>query len=80
MWEITTTPFKGAHFAVFPEQLCVRPILAMCPRGGIVVDPFAGSGTVGVDARRFGGAYLLIDLNPDYCALAGAHLRESGEC
>jgi DNA modification methylase len=80
MWEITTTHFKGAHFAVFPEQLCVRPILATCPPGGIVVDPFAGSGTVSVVARRLGRKYLLIDVNPDYCALARAHLKESGEC
>jgi len=45
---------RGAHFAVFPEQLCIRPILLSCPLGGIVLDPFAGSGTIGVAARRLG--------------------------
>ncbi|MEM4300433.1 MAG: site-specific DNA-methyltransferase [Candidatus Caldarchaeum sp.] len=46
-WKINTQPFKGAHFAVFPLDLCWRPILASCPPDGLVLDPFAGSGTVG---------------------------------
>lgn len=46
-WNINTEPFKGAHFAVFPLSLCWRPILASCPPDGVVLDPFAGSGTVG---------------------------------
>ncbi|MEM3111375.1 MAG: site-specific DNA-methyltransferase [Candidatus Caldarchaeum sp.] len=46
-WKINTQPFKDAHFAVFPIELCWRPILASCPPDGVVLDPFAGSGTVG---------------------------------
>jgi site-specific DNA-methyltransferase (cytosine-N4-specific) len=45
-WSIPTKPFRGAHFAVFPPELPLRPILASCPPDGIVLDPFAGSGTV----------------------------------
>jgi DNA modification methylase len=146
-WTIKTRPFKGAHFAVFPEDLCITPIEAGCPRWvcnkcgkartritrptkeyahllnrswtgdtdkdkdlrmkigfrahtkqtactaqyetvgwsdcgcnagfkpGIVLDPFAGSGTVGVVAKRFGRKFILIDINPAYCALARKRLR-----
>jgi DNA modification methylase len=148
-WTIKTRPFKGAHFAVFPEDLCITPIEAGCPRWicskcgkprtritrptkeyahllnrswtedtdkdkdlrmkigfrahtkqasctaqyetvgwsdcgcnagfkpGIVLDPFAGSGTVGVVAKRLGRNFLLIDINPNYCALARKRLREA---
>jgi DNA modification methylase len=147
-WTINTRPFKGAHFAVFPEDLCVMPIKATCPRWickkcgkpreritrptkeyarllkkswtedtdrdknlrmkigfrahtkqvsctaqyetvgwsdcgcnagfepGIVLDPFAGSGTVGAVAKRLGRNYILIDINPDYRKLARKRLRE----
>jgi hypothetical protein len=73
-WTINTRPFKGAHFAVFPEELCVRPILSSCPPGGVVLDPFAGSGTVGVVAKRLGRNFILIDINREYCELARKRL------
>lgn len=70
VWTIPTQGFKGAHFATFPEAL-VRPcILAGCPVGGTVLDPFGGSGTVGKVALECGRKAILIELNPKYAALA----------
>ena len=51
-WEITTQPMKEAHFATFPERLCLQPLLSSCPPDGIVFDPFMGSGTVAVVAEK----------------------------
>lgn len=78
VWTVPTKPFKGAHFAVFPPDL-IRPcILAGCPPGGIVLDPFFGSGTVGVVARQEGRHYIGIELNPGYAQLAKE--RIASEC
>jgi DNA modification methylase len=66
--------FEG-HFAPFPESLCEKPILASCPPGGIVLDPFMGSGTTAVVARRLGRQFLGIDLSAEYVKLAEARLR-----
>lgn len=70
VWTITTKPFKDAHFATFPEDLIVPMVLAGCPRGGVVLDPFIGSGTTGLVAKKLGRHYLGIDLNPAYVAMA----------
>ena len=70
VWTIPTQPFPGAHFATFPEAL-VRPcILAGSREGDLVLDPFCGSGTVGVVARKNGRAFVGIELNPKYAAMA----------
>lgn len=69
-WELTTQPYKGAHFAVFPERLCERPIKASSRIGDIVLDPFSGSGTVGVAAKRLGRRSILIDCVKEYCQLS----------
>lgn len=69
-WEIATKSFKGAHFAVYPEELCVRPILSSSPLGGLVFDPFIGSGTTAVVAKRFGRRFLGCDINPEYVRMA----------
>lgn len=45
-WSINTKPFKGAHFAVFPPDIALQPILSSCPPNGVVLDPMCGSGTV----------------------------------
>lgn len=78
-WSIHTRPTPGAHFATFPEALCERPIHAGCPRGGIVLDPFIGSGTTVVVARRLGRAFLGFDAKKEYVRLArdrlGRHRR-----
>jgi len=69
-WSIATRSFRGAHFATFPEALVRRPILATCPRGGVVLDPFFGTGTVGVVAEQLGRDWIGIELNPAYAAMA----------
>lgn len=66
VWNISTKPYKGAHFAVFPEDLIETPIKAGCPEGGIVLDPFMGSGTTASVAKRLNRNYVGIELNPNY--------------
>ncbi|RIJ76586.1 site-specific DNA-methyltransferase [Nakamurella silvestris] len=70
VWEIATTPFPGAHFAVFPPELPRRCILAGCKPGGTVLDPFSGSGTTGMVALQNGRKYIGIDLNREYLDLS----------
>jgi len=69
VWTVATSPYKGAHFATFPPDLIKPCILAGCPIGGTVLDPFGGSGTTGMVAIELGRKAVLIELNPDYCAL-----------
>ena len=70
VWAISTGGFKGAHFAVFPEKLVEPCILAGCPEGGTVLDPFTGSGTTGVVAKRLGRNFVGCEINPDYLKMA----------
>ncbi len=70
VWSISSRPFKGAHFATFPPKLVEPCILAGCPRGGVVLDPFTGSGTTGMVAVQHGRSFVGIELNPDYAAMA----------
>ena len=70
VWTIPTKPFKGAHFAVMPEELAGLCILAGCPLRGIVLDPFTGSGTVGAVALRHGRKFIGTELNPAYAEMA----------
>lgn len=77
VWTIATRPYKGAHFATFPEEL-VRPcILAGSRRGDIVLDPFCGSGTTGAVATQEGRDFIGIEINPDYCEMSRQRIRES---
>jgi len=66
VWEVTTKPYSGAHFATFPPDLIKPCIMAGCPAGGTVLDPFGGSGTTGMVALELGRSAELIELNPDY--------------
>jgi DNA modification methylase len=70
VWTIPTKPFKGAHFAVFPEALAEKCILAGSAVGDTVLDPFGGSGTVGVVAAKRGRSAILCELNPTYATMA----------
>ena len=70
VWSINTKPFKGAHFAVFPEELIETPIKAGCPENGIVMDIFMGSGTTAVVAQKLNRNYIGIELNPEYIKIA----------
>jgi DNA modification methylase len=70
VWTVATKPFKGAHFATFPPALVKPCVLAGCPEGGIVLDPFSGAATTGLVAARYGRRYIGIELNPKYHAIA----------
>lgn len=77
VWTIATEPTPFAHFATMPQALVERCILAGCPKGGVVLDPFMGSGTTALVARRIDRHYIGCDLNPDYVALAQKRLRDT---
>lgn len=77
VWTVNTQPFKGAHFAVFPEKLITPCILAGCPENGTVLDPFNGSGTTGVVALRNLRNYIGIELNPEYIELSHKRISDS---
>lgn len=70
VWSINTRAFPEAHFATFPPELARRCVLAGCPEGGTVLDPFSGSGTTGMVALEQGKKYIGIDLNSDYLDLS----------
>lgn len=78
VWTIPTSPFPDAHFATFPEALVEPCILAGCPVGGVVLDPFTGSGTTGAVARRLGRGFVGIELNPKYHAMALRRINQAG--
>ena len=72
--DVATRPFRGAHYATFPPDL-VRPLIrASCPLGGVVLDPFGGSGTTASVAVQEGRRAVLIDLNPANVTLARARV------
>lgn len=75
VWEVATAPFKDAHFATFPPALIEPCIKAGCPVGGTVLDPFGGAGTTGLVADRLGRNSILIELNPEYAAMAERRIR-----
>ena len=75
VWDISTANFRNAHCAVFPEKLVEPCILAGCPECGTVLDPFSGSGTTGVVARRLNRNFIGIEINPAYCQLAAERIR-----
>lgn len=76
VWSVPLSKFRQAHFAVFPESLVATCIQASCPPAGLVLDPFLGSGTTAVVARRLGRRYLGIDCVADYCEMAHRRLAE----
>lgn len=78
VWSVPTAPYREAHFATFPPDL-IRPcILAGCPVGGTVLDPFGGSGTTGMVAYENGRSAVLIELNQDYAKLINERLTTTG--
>ena len=76
VWTVTTKPYEGAHFAVFPTDLIEPCILAGAPVGGIVLDPFMGSGTTAQVAQDLGRKYLGCELNPAYQPLQNKRLAQ----
>ena len=77
VWTVNTRGYKGAHFAVYPEELITPCVLAGCPVGGTVFDPFTGSGTTAVVALKHGRNYIGTELNPDYVKIAEERIQQS---
>ncbi len=74
VWQVPLSKFRGAHFAVFPEKLIEPCILSGSPRGGVVLDPFFGSGTTGLVALNNNRRFVGVELNPEYCLMAQRRL------
>lgn len=66
VWTVATAPYSGAHFATYPPALIEPCIKAGCPEGGIVLDPFAGSGTTALVARKLNRYSVCLDLSLNY--------------
>lgn len=79
VWTVATRPYKGAHFATFPPDLIEPCILAGCPVGGTVLDPFGGSGTTAGVAVARGRNAILCELNPEYVKLAEQRIEQELE-
>jgi site-specific DNA-methyltransferase (cytosine-N4-specific) len=78
VWTIATEAYPGAHFATFPEALVEPCVLAGTKPGGIVFDPFFGSGTTGQVAQRLGRRFIGCELNREYEPLQRERLRQPG--
>jgi len=78
VWTVGTQPYPEAHFATFPEALVEPCVLAGCPLGGRVFDPFAGSGTVGQVCHRLGRQFVGLELSLAYCRLAYTRTAQLG--
>jgi site-specific DNA-methyltransferase (cytosine-N4-specific) len=79
VWDINTQGFAGAHFATFPPKLIEPCILAASENGDYVLDPFFGSGTVGVVCAALDRKYVGIEIHPEYVALAAERLSATEE-
>ena len=77
VWSITKKPYREAHFATFPPELPRLCILAGCPEGGTVIDPFNGAGTTGLVARQLGRNYIGIELNPVYVEMSQRRILDN---
>lgn len=75
VWSIIPSHYKEAHFATFPEELVYTMLVASCPKDGIVLDPFMGSGTVGVVAKQNHRKYIGCELNPEYVEMSERRLK-----
>jgi len=70
VWKVSGSPFTGAHFAVFPAELIEPIVIASCPKDGVILDPFTGSGTVGLVARQHQRHFMGCDINPEIAEMA----------
>lgn len=76
VWTVSTRPLKDAHFAAFPRALVEPCILAGCPLDGVVLDPFAGSGTTAMATKPLGRQYIGFELNPEYIGICEKRIQE----
>ncbi|MDR1094333.1 MAG: site-specific DNA-methyltransferase [Clostridiales bacterium] len=79
VWTVAPHPDRtgDAHFATFPVELITPCVLAGCPEGGVVLDPFSGSGTTGAAAVKYNRKYILIDISAPYIEIAKRRLAEA---
>lgn len=76
-WVISTKRGSAKHYATFNGELITKPILAGCPEGGIILDPFCGTGTTGVRAIELGRNFIGIDAKKSYCNIARKNISEA---
>lgn len=76
VWRIASSGYRGAHHATFPVELARRAVLAGCPPGGVVLDPFMGAGSTAIAAEQLGRKWLGIELNPDFAALGEQRIAD----
>ncbi len=76
VWQITGSPFTGAHCAAFPTELIEPIVLASCPKDGLIIDPFGGSGTVGLVCKQHHRHFVLCEINADNAELARKRVAE----
>jgi len=76
VWTVSAKGLRDAHFAAFPRALIEPCILAGCPPGGVVLDPFMGSGTTAMTAKALGRQYIGFELNPEYISICEKRIRE----
>jgi len=79
VWTVNVRPNKEAHFATYPQTLITPCILAGCKTGGVVLDPFMGSGTTGIVARKLNRNFVGCELNPEYQKMAERRIFNEGE-
>lgn len=77
VWRVATRAYYGNHFATYPPELIETPIKAGCPKNGIVLDPFTGSGTTALVAKTLGRKFIGIELSPAYIRLTRARLANA---
>ena len=77
IWSINTRPFKGCHYAPYPENLIEIPIKACCPKNGVVLDPFIGSGTSAVVAAKNNCNFIGFELSREYCKIAEDRINKA---
>ena len=73
-WDIPTKPSKSKHYASFNTQLIDKPIIAGCPEGGVILDPFNGTGTTTLRAEQLRRNWIGIDGSEEYCEIAKARI------
>lgn len=78
VWNISTKPFPGAHFAVFPPALVEPCVMAGSSPGDIILDPFAGTSTTGIVALQYSRRYIGLELNPDYVEISKKRIEDIG--
>lgn len=79
VWSVCVKPNRETHFATYPESLVVPCIKAGCPENGVVLDPFMGSGTTGIVARKLNRNFVGTELNPEYQKMAERRIFNEGE-